>query len=202
MVYRRIISNFNKILPLVLTALIFRNNFCDTFFFSFFSNKHEWFKREHCQRATCRHHECVLVKNCHHNFELLLQLQSNIVCIVRKMDTDIVNTILRLCTEEQKCSFEISFLEDYCRKINRCWNVKYILASMKNYLEIFRINFKQNQMEFFMPVCINWLIERRDSLKCLFSLKSVGRNVCNIRMIFVRIYMYVMNILLRILVVD
>ncbi|CAF1016065.1 unnamed protein product [Adineta steineri] len=70
------------------------------------------------------------------------------------MDIDVVNTILRLCIEQQTCLFEISFLCDYCLEHRLCSNSKYVLASIKNYLEIFKISRDQNRIEFFMPVCI------------------------------------------------
>jgi hypothetical protein len=78
------------------------------------------------------------------------------------MDIEIVNTILRLCLEEQTCLFEVSFLFDYCLEQNLCTNSKYVLASIKNYMEIFKISRDQNRIEFFMPVCINWSINSVD----------------------------------------
>ncbi|CAF1179585.1 unnamed protein product [Adineta steineri] len=76
------------------------------------------------------------------------------------MDIDIVNTILRLCIEQQTCLFEISFLCDYCLEHRLCSNSKYVLASIKNYLEIFKISRDQNRIEFFMPfeICRNHVI--------------------------------------------
>jgi len=69
------------------------------------------------------------------------------------MDIEIVNTILRLCTEEQICLFELPFLCNYCLEQNLCSNSKYILASIRNYMEIFKISRDQQRIEFFMPVC-------------------------------------------------
>ena len=154
----------------------------------------KWSFISSCQRATCRKLQCVLVEsNFRYDFELLRYHRRP------QMDIDIVNTILRLCIGEQRCSFELSFIDDYCRKVNQCWNRRYILASMRNYIEIFRINVEGNRMEFVMPVCIHWLIEMRNSWWFSFSLKSVvGRNVGN----YVQIYMFVTNISLRIPVVD
>ncbi|UJR22381.1 hypothetical protein I4U23_025443 [Adineta vaga] len=67
------------------------------------------------------------------------------------MDIDIVNTILRLCIEQQTCLFEVSFLYNYCFERQLCKNSKYIIASIKNYMEIFQISRDQNRIEFFMP---------------------------------------------------
>jgi hypothetical protein len=73
------------------------------------------------------------------------------------MDIEIVNTILRLCIEQQTCLFEIPSLCDYFLEQNLCTNSKYVLASIKNYLEIFKISRDQNRIEFFMPfkICRN-----------------------------------------------
>ena len=68
------------------------------------------------------------------------------------MDTIIVNRILCLCSQQETCSFELSYLNEYFRNENICSNAKYILASIKNYLEIFRINREQNRIELSMPV--------------------------------------------------
>ncbi len=70
------------------------------------------------------------------------------------MDIDIVNTILRLCFEKQTCLFEVPILCDYCLEQRLCTNSKYVLASIKNYMEIFKISRDRNRIEFFMPVCI------------------------------------------------
>ncbi len=74
---------------------------------------------------------------------------------INKMDIEIVNTILRLCTEKQICLFELSFLSNYCHEQNLCSNSKYILASIRNYMEIFKISRDQHRIEFFMPVWID-----------------------------------------------
>jgi hypothetical protein len=68
------------------------------------------------------------------------------------MDIEIVNTILRLCIEEQICLFDLSFLLNYFHENNLCSNSKYILASIRNYIEIFKISRDQRRIEFFMPV--------------------------------------------------
>jgi hypothetical protein len=73
------------------------------------------------------------------------------------MDINIVNTILRLCNEQQTCLFEVSFLTDYCLEKGLCMNSKYVLASIKNYMEIFKISRDQHRIELFMPVCIDWV---------------------------------------------
>ncbi len=70
------------------------------------------------------------------------------------MDIKIVNTILRLCAEQQTCLFEVPVLCDYCLEQNLCTNSKYVLASIKNYMEIFKISRDRTRIEFFMPVCI------------------------------------------------
>jgi hypothetical protein len=76
------------------------------------------------------------------------------------MDINIVNTILRLCFEQQTCLFEVPFLCDYCLEQRLCTNSKYVLASINNYLEIFKISRDRNRIEFFMPVCIfNFLFD-------------------------------------------
>ena len=68
------------------------------------------------------------------------------------MDIDIVNTILRLCFEQQTCLFELANLCEYCLEKRLCTNTKYVLASVKNYMEIFKISRDKNRIEFFMPV--------------------------------------------------
>jgi hypothetical protein len=70
------------------------------------------------------------------------------------MDINIVNTILRLCYEQQTCLFEVPILSDYCLEQRLCTNPKYVLASIKNYMEIFKISRDRTRIEFFMPVCI------------------------------------------------
>jgi hypothetical protein len=70
------------------------------------------------------------------------------------MDIDIVNTILRLCFEQQTCLFEVPILCDYCLDQRLCTNPKFVLASIKNYMEIFKISRDRNRIEFFMPVSI------------------------------------------------
>lgn len=82
------------------------------------------------------------------------------------MDIDIVNTILRLCHEQQTCLFEVPTLVDLCSDQRLCSNSKYILASVRNYSEIFRISRDQNRIEFCMPVS-SWKKE-----KILFSYLS------------------------------
>jgi hypothetical protein len=72
----------------------------------------------------------------------------------KEMDIKIVNTILRLCAEQQTCLFEVPVLCDYCLEQNLCTNSKYVLASIKNYMEIFKISRDRTRIEFFMPVCI------------------------------------------------
>jgi hypothetical protein len=71
------------------------------------------------------------------------------------MDIEIVNAILQLCTDLQTCLFEVPFLCDYCLEQKLCTNSKYVLASIKNYMEIFKISRDQNRIEFYMPVCIH-----------------------------------------------
>ena len=68
------------------------------------------------------------------------------------MDIDIVTAILRLCVDRNTCLFEIPLLCTYCFEQQLCSNAKYVLASIKNYLEIFKINRDQTRIEFFMPV--------------------------------------------------
>ncbi|CAF3811897.1 unnamed protein product [Rotaria sp. Silwood1] len=86
------------------------------------------------------------------------------------MDIDIVNTILRLCTEKQTCLFEVPFLCNYCLEQHLCMNSKYILASIKNYMEIFKISRDKNRIEFYMPfeICrnkfINGICQNGDTL--------------------------------------
>ncbi|CAF3599964.1 unnamed protein product [Rotaria sordida] len=77
------------------------------------------------------------------------------------MDIDIVNAILRLCTEKQTCLFEVPFLCNYCLEQNLCTNPKYVLASIKNYMEIFKISRDKNRIEFIMPfeICRNKFID-------------------------------------------
>jgi hypothetical protein len=69
------------------------------------------------------------------------------------MDIDIVNTILRLCFEKQACLFEVPILSDYCLEQHLCTNSKHVLASIRNYMEIFKISRDRNRIEFYMPVC-------------------------------------------------
>jgi hypothetical protein len=83
------------------------------------------------------------------------------------MDIEIVNTILRLCSEQQTCLFEVSVLCDYCLEQGLCTNSKYVLASIKNYMEIFKISRDQNRIEFFLPVCIHLLIILLDILNSI-----------------------------------
>ncbi|CAF1004064.1 unnamed protein product [Adineta steineri] len=73
------------------------------------------------------------------------------------MDINIVNTILRLCFEQQTCLFEVPILSDYCLEQHLCTNSKHVLASVKNYMEIFKISRDRNRIEFFMPfeICRN-----------------------------------------------
>ncbi|CAF4719725.1 unnamed protein product [Rotaria socialis] len=73
------------------------------------------------------------------------------------MDIELVNTILRLCNEKQTCLFEVPFLCNYCLEQHLCSNPKYVLASIKNYMEIFKISRDKNRIEFFMPfeICRN-----------------------------------------------
>ncbi|CAF2431942.1 unnamed protein product [Rotaria sp. Silwood2] len=73
------------------------------------------------------------------------------------MDIDIVNAILRLCFEQQTCLFEVPILCDYCLEHCLCTNSKHVLASIKNYMEIFKISRERNRIEFFMPfeICRN-----------------------------------------------
>ncbi len=68
------------------------------------------------------------------------------------MDINIVNTILRLCYTQQTCLFEVPFLSDYCLEQRLCTNPKYVLASIRNYMEIFKISRDRTRIEFFMPV--------------------------------------------------
>ncbi|CAF1016189.1 unnamed protein product [Rotaria sordida] len=73
------------------------------------------------------------------------------------MDIDIVNAVLRLCYEQQTCLFEVPILCDYCLEQRLCTNSKHVLASIKNYMEIFKISRDRNRIEFFMPfeICRN-----------------------------------------------
>ncbi|CAF2125611.1 unnamed protein product [Rotaria magnacalcarata] len=73
------------------------------------------------------------------------------------MDIEIVNTVLKLCNEKQTCLFEVSFLCNYCLEQHLCSNPKYVVASIKNYMEIFKISRDKNRIEFFMPfeICRN-----------------------------------------------
>ena len=70
------------------------------------------------------------------------------------MDIDIVNAILRLCIDRTTCSFETPLLYAYCLEQKLCNNARYVLASIKNYLEIFKLSGDQSRVELFMPVCI------------------------------------------------
>ncbi|CAF0732105.1 unnamed protein product [Adineta ricciae] len=67
------------------------------------------------------------------------------------MDIHIVNTILRLCSEQQTCLFEVTYLCDYCLEQRICTNSKHVLASIRNYMEIFKISHDRNRIEFYMP---------------------------------------------------
>jgi hypothetical protein len=71
------------------------------------------------------------------------------------MDIDIVNAILRLCVEEQTCLFEVPLLCDYCLEKRLCTNVKHVLASIRNFMEIFKISRDRNRIELFMPVRVD-----------------------------------------------
>ena len=68
------------------------------------------------------------------------------------MDINIVNTILRLCVEQQTYLFEVSFLSSYCLDKGLCTNAKHVMASIKNFTEIFKISRDQNRIELYMPV--------------------------------------------------
>lgn len=68
------------------------------------------------------------------------------------MDIDIVNTILRLCVEQQTRLFEVPALCEYCLEKRLCTHSKYVLASVTNYPEIFKISRDRNRIELFMPV--------------------------------------------------
>jgi hypothetical protein len=122
------------------------------------------------------------------------------------MDINIVNTILRLCYEQQTCLFEVPILSDYCLEQRLCTNPKYVLASIKNYMEIFKISRDRTRIEFFMPVCI-W--EKMFFFNFIFfsffsSLKSVEiiypMVYVKLMVNYVRIYMFVMIISQPILV--
>ena len=65
------------------------------------------------------------------------------------MDIEIVNTILRLCFEQQTCLFEVPILCDYCLEQHLCTNAKHVLASIRNYMEIFKISRDRNRIEFY-----------------------------------------------------
>ena len=88
------------------------------------------------------------------------------------MDIDIVNTILRLCHEQQTCLFEVPTLFKLCLAKPLFSNSKYVLASIKNYMEIFRISRDRNRIELFMPVSIyiyrSARKEERDTRKARF----------------------------------
>ncbi|CAF1605170.1 unnamed protein product [Rotaria magnacalcarata] len=73
------------------------------------------------------------------------------------MDIDIVNAVLKLCYEQQTCLFEVPILCDYCLEQRLCTNSKHVLASIKNYMEIFKISRDRNRIEFHMPfeICRN-----------------------------------------------
>ena len=68
------------------------------------------------------------------------------------MDIDIVNAILRLCVEQQTRLFEVPVLCEYCLKKCLCTHSKYVLASVTNYPEIFKISRDRNRIELSMPV--------------------------------------------------
>ncbi len=103
------------------------------------------------------------------------------------MDIEIVNTILRLCIEQQTCLFEVPSLCDYCLEKNLCTNSKYVLASIKNYMEIFKISRDRNRIEFFMPVCrIFSLLIYLISCFFFYSLKSV-------EILFLMVYVKIME---------
>lgn len=70
------------------------------------------------------------------------------------MDISIVNTILRLCVEQQTYLFEVSFLSNHCLDKGLCNNAKYVMASIKNFTEIFKISRDRNRIELFMPVSL------------------------------------------------
>lgn len=121
------------------------------------------------------------------------------------MDIDIVNTILRLCQEQQTCLFEVPTLVDLCLEQRLCSHSRYILASVKNYMEIFRISRDQNRIEFFMPV--SHLEKRKYSIRIfLRSLKSVEiiLLIIHVKSMVnsVRIFTSVMIISIQILAVD
>ena len=79
-------------------------------------------------------------------FPCVFQRQGN------TMDIDIVNAVLRLCIEQQTCLFEVSFLYNYCAERELCKNPKHILASIRNYTEIFKISLDQDRIELFLTV--------------------------------------------------
>ena len=90
------------------------------------------------------------------------------------MDIHIVNTILRLCSEQQTCLFEVTYLCDYCLEQRICTNSKLVLPSIRNYMEIFKISRDRNRIEFYMPVRIGKRLKKSVfHFKILFSLKSV-----------------------------
>ena len=91
------------------------------------------------------------------------------------MDIHIVNTILRLCSEQQTCLFEVTYLCDYCLEQRICTNSKHVLPSIRNYTEIFKISRDRNRIEFYMPVRIGKRSEKSFShFWPHFSLKFVG----------------------------
>lgn len=94
------------------------------------------------------------------------------------MDIDIVNTILRLCHERQTCLFEVPMLSEVCLEQRLCTNPKHVLASIKNYMEIFKISRDRNRIELFMPVGIREIFFSAHLLVFFSSLKSAGIILC------------------------
>ena len=96
------------------------------------------------------------------------------------MDIDIVNSILRQCFEQQTCLFEVSPLCTYCLERRLCTDAKHVLASVRNYIEIFKISRDRNRIEFFMPVSKRTVLVRwsTESL-CPSSSNYAGRRRSN-----------------------
>ena len=89
------------------------------------------------------------------------------------MDVEIVNDILSICVEQQTCLFEVTKIDEYRRERNANSNPKYVIASVKNYTNIFKLSRDQTRIEFVMPVSEKFDSVRSFSLFSFLSSKSV-----------------------------
>ena len=122
------------------------------------------------------------------------------------MDINIINTILRLCVEQQTCLFEVPILSDYCLEKRICTHAKHVLASINNYTNIFKISRDRNRIELFMPVrtslqsFINLLLIFICSSSCVVAIAWII--VHQMRNHGVQIFIFVTNISVRMPVVG